>query len=182
MQNGGKPGNFPRIRKGYCLKQGPRDQNLCSACRASWAGWNRSAPEGFCGVGRRRAQPVSGNTGKSFDEPTTKKNPALRVALRRAPAVSPRSTVLPIRSSRGSWRIASPQRNAVDSTRPNLLSPAQKLAGAGEASKTAPSQKLSGPITIGLGAASSRQEVLCAPSLLQSASGTLSPSGATAAR
>ena len=36
-----------------------------------------------------------GNTGKPCDEPTTKKTPALRVALGRAPAVSPRSTVLP---------------------------------------------------------------------------------------
>jgi len=42
-----------------------------------------------------KAQPVSGNTGKPFDEPTTQKTPALRVALRRAPAASPRSTVLP---------------------------------------------------------------------------------------
>jgi len=31
-----------------------------------------------------------GNTGKPFDEPTTQKTPALRVALRRSPAVSPR--------------------------------------------------------------------------------------------
>jgi len=36
-----------------------------------------------------------GDTGKPFDEPTTQKTPALRVALRRAPAVSPRSTVFP---------------------------------------------------------------------------------------
>src|SRR6185437_4561191 len=67
------------------------------------------------GVGRRRAQRVAGTTGKPFNEPTTQKTPALRVALWRAPAVSPRSTVLPIRFSRGSWRTASPQRNAVDS-------------------------------------------------------------------
>ncbi|HET7084185.1 MAG TPA: L,D-transpeptidase family protein [Rhizomicrobium sp.] len=32
--------------------------------------------------------------------------------MRRAPAASPRSTVLPIRSSRGSWRITSPERNS----------------------------------------------------------------------
>jgi len=56
---------------------------------------NRSAPEGFCGVGRRKARLVSGNTGKPFDEPTTQKTPALRVAFRRAPAASPRSAVLP---------------------------------------------------------------------------------------
>ena len=46
-------------------------------------------------MGRRRAPPVSGNTGKPFDEPTTQKTPALRVALRRAPAASQRSTVFP---------------------------------------------------------------------------------------
>jgi len=46
-----------------------------------------------------------GNTGKPFDEPVhsgsvwTQNTPALRVALRRVPAVSPRSTVLPIRPS-----------------------------------------------------------------------------------
>ena len=56
-----------------------------------------------------------GNTGKPCDELTTQKTPALRVALGRAPAASPRSTVLPIRPSRGFWRIASPQRNAVAS-------------------------------------------------------------------
>jgi hypothetical protein len=33
--------------------------------------------------------------GKPFDEPTTQKTPALRVGLRRAPAVPPRSTVFP---------------------------------------------------------------------------------------
>ena len=56
-----------------------------------------------------------GNTGKPFDELTTQKTPALRVGLRRAPAASPCSTVLPIRPSHGFWRIASPQPNAVDS-------------------------------------------------------------------
>ena len=32
-------------------------------------------------MGRRKAQPVSGNTGKPFDEPMTQKTPALRVAF-----------------------------------------------------------------------------------------------------
>ena len=64
--------------------------------------------------GQEKGAARIGNTGKPFDEPTTQKNPALRVGLRRAPAVSPRSTVFPIRPSRGSWRIAAPQRNAVD--------------------------------------------------------------------
>jgi uncharacterized membrane protein len=61
-----------------------------------------------------------GNTGKPFDEPRTQKTPALRVAFRRTPAASPRSTVLPIRPSRGFWRIVSPERNAVGSIRPRL--------------------------------------------------------------
>ncbi|HEX4637735.1 MAG TPA: hypothetical protein VH189_16250, partial [Rhizomicrobium sp.] len=65
--------------------------------------------------GQKKGAARIGNTGKPFDEPTAQKNPALRVALRRAPAASPSSTVLPIRSSDGSWRIASPQRNAVAS-------------------------------------------------------------------
>src|SRR6185312_12142965 len=64
--------------------------------------------------GQEKGAARIGNTGKPFDEPTAQKTPALRVALRRAPAVSPRSTVLPIRSSHGSWRIASLQRNAAE--------------------------------------------------------------------
>ncbi|HKQ10101.1 MAG TPA: hypothetical protein VJS85_02835, partial [Rhizomicrobium sp.] len=70
--------------------------------------------------GQKKGAARIGNTGKPFDEPTTQKTPALRVALWRAPAVSPRSTVLPIRSSRGSWRITAPQRNAVGSIGPQL--------------------------------------------------------------
>jgi len=70
--------------------------------------------------GQEKGAARIGNTGKPFDEPTTRKTPALRVGLRRAPAVSPRSTVLPIRSSRGSWRIASPQPNAVASIWPQF--------------------------------------------------------------
>jgi hypothetical protein len=64
--------------------------------------------------GQEKGAARIGNTGKPFDEHTTQKTPALRVALRRAPAASPCSTILPIRSSHGSWRIASPQRNAAD--------------------------------------------------------------------
>jgi hypothetical protein len=45
--------------------------------------------------GQEKGAARIGNTGKPFDEPTTQKTPALRVALRRAPAASPRSTVLP---------------------------------------------------------------------------------------
>ena len=74
---------------------------------------NRCA-EGILWCGQEKGAARIGNTGKPFDEPTTQKNPALRVALWRSPAVSPRSTVFPIRPSRGSWRIAAPQRNAVD--------------------------------------------------------------------
>src|SRR6185312_13645543 len=66
-----------------------------------------AAPAGFCGLGRRKAQPVSGNTGKPFDEPRTQKTPApsglrsggpprrrrarpyCRYALRAAPGGSP---------------------------------------------------------------------------------------------
>src|SRR6185312_14836434 len=80
--------------------------------------------------GQEKGEGRSGTTDEPFDEPTTQKTPALRVALRRAPAVSPRSTVLPIRSSRGSWRIASPRRNAVESIWPQLAlrpTPDQKL-------------------------------------------------------
>jgi len=65
--------------------------------------------------GQEKGAARIGNTGKPFDEPMTQKTPALRVALRRAPAASPCSTVLPIRPSHGSWRIASPQRNAAGS-------------------------------------------------------------------
>jgi hypothetical protein len=65
---------------------------------------------------QEKGEARSGTTGEPFDEPTTQKAPAPKgVAFRRAPAVSPRSTVLPIRSSRGSWRIASPERNADES-------------------------------------------------------------------
>src|SRR6185436_18054597 len=59
-----------------------------------------------------RAKIVSGNTDEPFDEPTAQKTAAPWVAVRRAPAAAPRSTVLPIRSSRGFWRIASPDSNA----------------------------------------------------------------------
>jgi len=62
--------------------------------------------------GQEKGAARIGNTGKPFDEPRTQKTPALRVVLRRAPAASPRLDVLPIRPSRGSWRIAAPQRNA----------------------------------------------------------------------
>jgi hypothetical protein len=67
---------------------------------------------GFAARWQEKGEARIGNTGKPFDEPTTQKTPALRVAFRRAPAASPRSAVLPIRPSHGSWRIASPERNA----------------------------------------------------------------------
>jgi len=57
------------------------------------------------------------------------KDPALRVGLRRAPAVSPRSTVFPdtlfasVRCRYRPWRIASPQSNAVASIWPLLALP-----------------------------------------------------------
>jgi hypothetical protein len=53
-----------------------------------------------------------GNTVEAFDEPTRQKRPALRVAPRRPPAVSPRLPDVPHRAVRGSWRLGSPQRNA----------------------------------------------------------------------
>jgi len=62
---------------------------------------NRCAGE-ILWCGQEKGAARIGNTGKPFDEPTAQKIPALRVVLRRTPAVSPRSTVLPIRSSRGS--------------------------------------------------------------------------------
>jgi hypothetical protein len=53
-----------------------------------------------------------GNTVEAFDESTRQKRPALWVAPRRPPAVSPRLPDVPHRAARGSWRIDSPQRNA----------------------------------------------------------------------
>jgi len=65
-----------------------------------------------------------GNTGKPFDELAAQKTPALRVGFRRAPAASPRSTVLPIRSSRGSWR--SPRRNPTQLVQSGLNLPSNR--------------------------------------------------------
>jgi len=53
-----------------------------------------------------------GNTVEAFDEPTRQKRPALGVAPRRPPAVSPRLPDVPHRAARGSLRIVTPQRNA----------------------------------------------------------------------
>jgi hypothetical protein len=46
-----------------------------------------------------------GNTVEAFDEPTRQKRPAMWVAPRRPPAVSPRLLDVPHRAARGSWRI-----------------------------------------------------------------------------
>jgi len=56
-------------------------------------------------VGRREAEERIGNTVKAFDEPARQERPALRVAPRRPPAVSPRLLDVPHRAARGSWRI-----------------------------------------------------------------------------
>ena len=66
--------------------------------------------------GQEKGEARSGTTGEPFDEPTAQKAPApLGVVFRRAAASAPLSTVVPIRSSRGSWRPASPERNADES-------------------------------------------------------------------
>src|ERR1022692_3220895 len=63
--------------------------------------WGGSASAGgILRCGQEKGAARSGTTGKPFDEPTAQKTPALRVAGRRAPAMSRRSTVFPIRSSR----------------------------------------------------------------------------------
>src|SRR5688572_31051759 len=56
----------------------PRCNCLCRSDFAAWAGEGRSG--------------VAGTTGEPFDEPTTQKRPALRVAWGRAPASLRRST------------------------------------------------------------------------------------------
>jgi hypothetical protein len=87
-----------------------------------------SAPERFCASarfarqnqkergkprsGRRRAKVVAGTTGEPFDEPTTQKRPALRVASGRAPASLRRSTDVPasLFAARLADRLAGTQR------------------------------------------------------------------------
>jgi hypothetical protein len=53
-------------------------------------------------MGRRTAEGRIGNTVEAFDEPTRQKRSALRVALRRPPAASPRLRDVPHRAARGS--------------------------------------------------------------------------------
>jgi len=55
--------------------------------------------------GQEKADGRIGNTVEAFDEPTRQNRLALRVALRRPPAVSPRLPNVPHRAARGSWRI-----------------------------------------------------------------------------
>jgi hypothetical protein len=54
--------------------------------------------------GQEKAEGRIGNTVKAFDEPTRQNHPALRVAPRRAPAVSPRLHDVP--ASRGARLLA----------------------------------------------------------------------------
>ncbi len=54
--------------------------------------------------GQEKAEGRIGNTVKVFDEPTRQNRPALRVAPRRAPAVSPRLHDVP--ASRGARLLA----------------------------------------------------------------------------
>jgi len=93
------------LRSGETIRQELREGRIGNTVeRCDTAGVRRNATRRagvFCGVGRRKARLVSGNTGKPFDESVhsdsvwTQKTPALRVAFRRAPAASPRSAVLP---------------------------------------------------------------------------------------
>jgi len=62
--------------------------------------------------GQEKAAAGSGTTGKGFDAPARQKATARRVELERPPAASGRSTDVPHRPSRRSWRIDSLQLDA----------------------------------------------------------------------
>ena len=70
------------------------------------------APEEFRVAGRRRAKRVAGPTGEPFDDPATRKAPALRVGSCRAPASLRRSTDGPasLFAARLADRLATTQR------------------------------------------------------------------------